>query len=150
MKNLTNCLNISKIEVVLFKSSRKLTDVVFKLKLNGKRLHPRNSVKYLCIDVDGNFNWKQQISDIAINLNKENDILTKLRHFIGSKTLKLIYHAIFEPYLYYPSLFWAQKIKRLFSLQKKSLWIIYFLNHNAHTSPLFRECNILNILIKLL
>ena len=86
MKNLRNCLNISKIEVVLFKSSRKLTDVVFKLKLNGKRLHPRNSVKYLCIDVDGNFNWKQQISDIAINLNKENGILTKLRHFIGSKT----------------------------------------------------------------
>ena len=43
LKNLTNwlnankiCLNVSKTEVVLFKSSRKLTDVPLKLKLNGK------------------------------------------------------------------------------------------------------------------
>ena len=53
LKNLTNwlnankiCLNVSKTEVVLFKSSRKLTDVPLKLKLNGKRLYPTNSVKY--------------------------------------------------------------------------------------------------------
>ena len=43
LKNLTNwlnaninCLNLSKTEAVLFKSSRKLTDVPLKLKLNGK------------------------------------------------------------------------------------------------------------------
>ena len=43
LKNLTNwlnanknCLNNSKTEVVLFKLSRKLTDVPLKLKLNGK------------------------------------------------------------------------------------------------------------------
>ena len=48
LKNLTNwpnankvCLNVSKTENVLFKSSRKLTDVSLKLKLNGKRLYPQ-------------------------------------------------------------------------------------------------------------
>ena len=53
-----------------------------------------------------------------------------------------MYHAIFEPHLYYSSFVWAQNsnsIKRLFVLQKKSLRTIHFLNHNAHTSPLFRE-----------
>ena len=46
MKSLTNwlnankiCLNVSKTEDVLFKLSRKLTDVPLKLKLNGKRLY---------------------------------------------------------------------------------------------------------------
>ena len=89
-----------------------------------------------------------QISDIAIKLNKANGILSKLRHFIDRKTLKSIYHAIFEPHLYYSSLVWAQNsnsIKRLFVLQKKSLRIIYFLNHNADTSPLFRDLNILKL-----
>ena len=46
----------------------------------------------------------------------------------------------------YSSLVWTQNsnsIKRLFVLQKKSLRIIYFLNHNAHISPLFRDLNIL-------
>ena len=77
-----------------------------------------------------------------------NGILSKLRHFIDIKTLKLIYHAIFEPHLYYSLLVWAHNsnsIKRLFVLQKKSLRIIYFLNHNAHTSPLFRDLNILKL-----
>ena len=81
-------------------------------------------------------------------LIKANGILSKLRHFIDRKTLKSIYHAIFEPHLYYSSLVWAQNsnsIKRLFVLQKKSLRIIYFLNHNAHTSPLFRDLNILKL-----
>ena len=88
-------------------------------------------MKYLGINIDENLNWKQQISDIAIKLNKANGILSKLRHFIDRKTLKSIYHAIFEPHLYYSLLVWAQNsnsIKRLFVLQKKSLRIIYFLN----------------------
>ena len=153
LKNLTNwlnaiktCLNVSKTEVVSFKLSRKLADVRLKLKLNGKRLYPTNSLKYLGINIDENLNWKQQISDIAIKLNKANGILSKLRHFIDRKTLKSIYHAIFEPHLCYSSLVWAKNtnsFKRLFVLQKKSLRIIYFLNHNAHTSPLFRDLNIL-------
>ena len=105
-----------------------------------------HSVKYLGINIDEN--WKQQISDTAIQLNKVNGILSKLRHFIDRKTLKSIYHAIFEPHLYYSSLVWAQNsnsIKRLFVLQKKFLRIIYLLNYNAHTSPLFRDFNILKL-----
>ena len=103
-------------------------------------------MKYRGINIDENLNWRQQISQIAIKLNKKNGILSKLSHFIDKKTMKLIYHAIFEPHLYYSLLVWAQNsnsIKRLFVLQKKSLRIIYFLNHNAHTSPLFRDLNIL-------
>ena len=94
------CLNVSKTEVVLFKSSKKkLTDVPLKLKLDGKRLYPTKSVKYLCIKIDEDLNWKQQISDIAIELIKANGILSKLRDFIDRKTLKSIYHTIFEPHL---------------------------------------------------
>ena len=61
LKNLKNRLNanyvrlnISKTEVVLFKSSRKLTDVPLKLKLSGKRLYHTNSVKHLGINIDEN------------------------------------------------------------------------------------------------
>ena len=68
-------------------------------------------MKYLGINIDENLNWKQQISDIAIKLNKANGILSKLRHFIDRKTLKSIYHAIFEPHLYYSSLAWVLKFK---------------------------------------
>ena len=39
------CLNVSKTEVVLCKSAKNQLDFPLKLKLNGKRLYPKNSVK---------------------------------------------------------------------------------------------------------
>ena len=52
MKKLTNWLNTNKIilnivktELVIFKSKRKKLKFVFKIKLNGKKLFPINSVK---------------------------------------------------------------------------------------------------------
>ena len=72
------CLNVSKTETLLLKSSRKLTEDPLNLKLNGKSVYPTNSVKYLGINIDENLNWKQQISDIDIKLNKANGILSKL------------------------------------------------------------------------
>ena len=102
------CLNVSKAKFVLFKSSRKLADVPLKLKLNGKSLYPKSSVKYLGINIGENPDWKQQISDIALKLSKVTGILPKLRHFIDRKTLKSIYHAIFESHVYYSSLNFAE------------------------------------------
>ena len=60
-------------------------------------------MKYRGIKIDENFNWKQQISDVAIKLNRANAILSKLRQ-VGRKTLKSIYHGIFELHLCYFSL----------------------------------------------
>ena len=86
-------------------------------------------MNYLDIKIDVNLNWKQHISDIGIKLNKENTILSKLRHFICRKTLKSVNHAIFKHHLCYSSLSSAQNlnsVKGFFLLQKKLLWIIYF------------------------
>ena len=60
------CLNVSKTEVVFFKSIRKQTETTLKLKLNGKRLYPTNSVKYLGMKIDENLNWHQQINNAAV------------------------------------------------------------------------------------
>ena len=73
-------------------------------------------------------------------------MLSNIRHFVHKKTLKSIYHAIFESHLYYSCLVWAQNInsiKRFHILQNKSLRLMCFLNCNAHTTPLFKDSNIL-------
>ena len=66
------------------------------MKLNGKRLYRKKSVKNLDMKIDENLNWKKQISNIAIKLNEADDILSKLRHFMDRRTLKSMYHEIFE------------------------------------------------------
>ena len=70
-------------------------------------------MKYLGIRIDENLNWKQKISDIAINLNKANVILSKLRQLIDRKTLKSIYQTMLKPHLLYSLLVWAEKLNSI-------------------------------------
>ena len=89
------------------------------LKLDGKRLYTTNSAKYLGIKIDETINWKQQINNVAVKLNRADAMLSKVRHFVHKKTLKSIYHAIFESHLLCSCLAWAQNInstKKLYIL----------------------------------
>ena len=72
-----------------------------KLKLNGERLYTTNSVKHLGTKIDENLNWHQQINNVAVKLNRANAMLSKVRRFVDKKTLKSIYHAIFESHTEY-------------------------------------------------
>ena len=104
------------------------------------------------VRIDKNLTWKDHINTVSIKLNKANAMLSKIRHYVDRKTLKLIYHAIFESHLYYASLVWAQNsssIKRLYILQKKALRLMYFLKRNSHTGPLFNDSGILKLFDKI-
>ena len=47
-----------------------------------------NSVEYIGIHLDKYLTWKHQINNVAVNVNKINAILSKIRHYIDIKTLK--------------------------------------------------------------
>ena len=55
------------------------------LKLNGKMLCTTNLVKYLGIKTDKNLNSHEQINNVAVNLNRANAVLSKVRHFVHKK-----------------------------------------------------------------
>ena len=85
-------------------------------------LYLTNSVKYLGLKIDEHLTWTPHIDGISAKLNKANAMISKIRHFVDQKTLKAIYHVIFESHLYSSSLVWAQNFnstKRLFILLKK-------------------------------
>ena len=102
LKNLLNWLNANKItvtvnktELLMFSPPKKQLDHELKIKLNGKKLYQTYSVKYLETHLDKYLTWKRQIKYVAIELNKANTMLSKIRHYVDMKTLKSIYHAIF-------------------------------------------------------
>ena len=75
MKNLLNWLNANKIslnasktELITFESRMNKVDFDLKLKLNGKRIYPTKSVKYLGIKIDESLTWNEHINDLAIKL----------------------------------------------------------------------------------
>ena len=77
---------------------------------------PYKLMKCFGIKTDENLIWKQKIWDLAINLSREDTILTKVRNFIDRKTLRGKYHEIFNPLpapIYIILLLLGQKINLL-------------------------------------
>ena len=106
LKHLVNCLNANKVslnvkkpEMEIFKSKQKKLEGDLKIKLCGKRLYPTESVKYLGVKIDTNLSWQYHVNDLPIKLNRANAL----------KMLRYIYFAIFDSYLSYCCLVWAQK-----------------------------------------
>ena len=85
-------------------------------------------------------------------MNKANALLFKMRKYVSPKILRSIYFAIFDSYLSYCCLIWAQNfgtIQRIVILQKKAIRIINFQPRNFHTSPLFKQNSILKFQYKI-
>ena len=65
-----------------------------------------------------------------------------MRNYVSLKIVRSIYFAIFDSYLSYCCLVWAQNfstIQQTLILQKKAVRIINFQPRNSHTSPLLKE-----------
>ena len=59
--------------------------------------------------------------------------------------LKTLYNTLFIPHLTYGILTRGFYLNRLYKIQKKAIRIIANSNFNAHTSPLFKQQNLLNL-----
>ena len=81
-------LNFTKTELIIFHSSSKKIDHNVKFKLDGKRLTPTSTVKYLGVLLDDHLLWSKQINHVTTKLNQAIDILSTLRNNTSLKTLK--------------------------------------------------------------
>ena len=94
---------------MIFRSRKLKIDNSFKFKLDGKRLVPTKSVKYLGVLLDEHLHWNEQISQVKMKLNRAIGILSKLRYNANLSVLKIIYHSLFGSRLLYGSQLWEQK-----------------------------------------
>ena len=107
--------------MVIFKSKQKKFEGDLKIKLCGKRLYPTESVKYFGVKIDTNLTWQNHVNDLSIKLKRANAVLLEMRKYVIPKILRSIYFAIFDFYLSYCCLVWAQNfgtIQRIEILQK--------------------------------
>ena len=91
--------------MVIFKSKSKKFEGNLKIKLCVKRFYPIESVKYLGLKIDANLSWQYHVNDLFIKLNRVNALMRK---YVSLKILRSICFAIFQSYLSYCCLNWAQ------------------------------------------
>ena len=149
------CLNISKTELIIFHRNTASIDHTLKLKLDGKRLGPSQSVKYLGVILDEHLQWNDQIAQVKIKLNRAIGILSKIRHNANPTILKVVYHSLFGSNLLYGAQLWGQtnlaNQNSIQVLQNRAIRKICFKKRNEPVSEDFKKIGILKFhdLIKL-
>ena len=89
------------------------------------------------------------IDFISLKISKTIGILARLRHFVPTETLLMIYRSLIMPYLSYGICVWGRAAKsyisKLLVLQKRALRLICFAPRDTHAVPLFIKSKILPV-----
>ena len=138
-------LNSSKTEYILFRRKLKPINYELKIKINGKKLYPSTSIKYLGVFLDENLSWEIHVNSISLKLRRANGALSKIRHYVSSNVLNTVYYALFHSHMSYACQIWGQNrgsiTNRIFILQKSAVRIMSFASCRTHSDPLFQKLN---------
>ena len=140
-------LNTDKSNFVIFHPYQKKLNYSVNLKINNISIEEKDSIKYLGVLLDRHSNWKDHIHELCKKISRGIGILLKLRHFVSADILVKVYYSIIFPFLIYGVIIWGNtyksSIEPLVVLQKKAIRIITFSDFFAHSSPLFKQHNLL-------
>ena len=71
--------------------------------------------------------------------------MNRVKRFLPTETLLVIYNSLVLSHLLYGVLLWGLKSNRLMKLQKRAIRIITKSKYNSHTNPLFKQPNLLKL-----
>ena len=138
---------MKKTELVIFRPRKLKIDHSFKFKLDGKRLVPTHSVKYLGVLIDEHLLWNKQVAQIKMRLNSAIGMLSKFRRNANFYILKTSYHSLFESHLQFGTQLLCQKnnetITKFQKLQNRALRKITFKKLHNRISCVYKEWKIL-------
>ena len=147
MKSNRLAINVKKTNLILFHSIQHKPSQSLSIKINDALIDEVTSAKYLGITFDSNLTWKKHINDLCMKLSKTVGLLAKVRHFVNSNILCLLYYSLIYPFLIYGLQVWGltypSYLKSLFIIQKKAIRIIPFSDPRAHSEPLFKHLGML-------
>ena len=146
-------LNASKTEMLIFRHPNKPINCDLKIKLDGKRVSPSKYVKYLGILIDPHLNWNYHTKMLATKLSRAVGMLAKIRPFVSTENLRIIYFGIFSSLLNYGVQIWGQyhncHIKHVTKLQDKAIRIINFAHFRESASKLYKKSKILKFKVSI-
>ena len=144
-------LNEDKTEFLVFKGrARKRTANSQKISINGMIKEEVSASTYLGVVIDNRLNFIEHMKHLKIKLKKGTSMIAKLRHFVSSKYLHMVYNAHVESHLSYGSTVWTsgakhyvQKIK---NSQKQALSLLSFQHFDKNSDQIFKDTKCLSVI----
>ena len=82
----------------------------FEIKLQQNVLNRVRNVKYLGMLIDDGLNWDPHIKQLSLQLSKSSAIIYRLRNFVDTETLKLLYYSLIYSLVQYGIILWGTAI----------------------------------------
>ena len=141
-------LNLDKTYAMLYSN---LSDInpALNISFNGTAIEFKTHEVFLGLTIDTALRFSEHIKFICNKLSKLVGIMYRVRDFVPKKVLIDLYYSLAYPYLTYGNIVWggtySQHLSPLKLIQKKLIRIITSSEYLAHTSPLFKQTNILKL-----
>ena len=98
----------------------------------------------LGVIIDSNLTWSHHINHISNKLSRICGVLSRLKHYVPVLILKIIYNSLFVFHLNYGITAWGFNVgPRIKTLQKKAIRYISNAKYNSHTTPVFKNLQLL-------
>lgn len=126
-------LNIDKTTYVTFGSYSDSVPEVFQLKIYNEIIKRVNSCKYLGLYFDCHMKWNVHIGNLIRKVRFYLLIFYKLKKYMCRKSLKIIYHALFESIVNYEIIAWdgCSKTTKSILVRIQNKLINIFTNDNS-------------------
>ena len=145
-------LNVDKTKYTLFHKKSQTDNLPLKLPdliINNKKIQLSNCLKFLGILVDEHLSWLPHIQYIETKISKTIGMMYRVRPYVNSQSLKLIYFSLIHSYINYANITWASthptKLKKIHNIQKHASRIIYNKSRYEHAKPLMKSMKMLDV-----
>ena len=142
-------LNLKKTHFMIFSRSRRKIKPSIQLMINNVKIDRVISTKFLGVMIDEHLTFTQHIQYIKGKISRGLGILYKAKRLLNKKALITLYYSFIYPYFSYCISVWGSAFPtHLFKLEKLQKRVIRLINGakwDAHTLPLFRKLNLLNL-----
>ena len=130
---------------MLFHTSQTKLNFVPKLTINNIEIERVKNFNFLGLTINENLSWKPHIDKIGTKISKAGGMINRLKHFLPSHILRIIYCSTVQTNLLYSLLVWGFDCNKLSKIQKKIIRNLCCKKYNAHTEPLFKSLKLLKL-----
>ena len=136
-------MNTSKTKFMVFspKGTRQ-PNVNCTLQINGASIPQVNHTNFLGLTIDHKLNWDQHINAISRKISRGIGILSRLKSFLPTYTLQMLYNTLILPHFNYCCLVWGRatqnRLQKVITLQKRAIRICTKAQPREQSEPLFR------------
>ena len=140
-------LNVIKTKYIIFCTRQKNNHPEATVKFNDKDLEQVKTTKFLGAHIEQHLDWSKHIEEVTKKLSQVSGIIYRCQHILSKQSLLNLYKTLALPHILYCNVIWGAThqthLDPIIKMQKRIVRNITKSEFLAHSSPLFKDLNIL-------